>query len=194
MRLKTFRYAGLTSLAIEYTVLAYFVLVKHQPLLLTRTISDFGASASTQLVFSLAFTLIGFLAGMFGLWLTSIFEFQRNFLITLWLGVSAQIGTAWLPDDGQTLVFHDIFAVLLIFILPLVIYYYSLAITNTAIQLISKCLILLELIAILFLPISIAWHVPLLAEGLSFLSFHFWIVMATFARNTNQQPKILEAS
>ena len=144
---------------------------------------------STRVTFSLAFTLISVLAGLFGLWLASKLPRKRNFLTALCTGLIAQIGAAWFPADGPTLWPHIVFATILVFMLPLVIYYHSLGIDNSTIRSVDRVLIALELIAIVLLPISISWHISLLAEGLSFVSFHCWIVMTTFASDTYQPSR-----
>src|SRR5258708_6978814 len=121
MKRLSFRYAGLAALLIEYSAFAYFVLIAKQSLSLAQTISDFGTFKSTQVAFSIVFTVIGILVGLFGIWLANKLMLSRVFLVVLYSGAIAQIGIAWFPAQNSTQMIHYLFATILVIAEPWVV-------------------------------------------------------------------------
>ncbi len=189
MRIPGYKYAGIAAIAVEYVALTYFLSIGRQTLSLSHTVSDFGTFDSTRLVFSLAFSLAGVLFGLFGTWLSRKLPLHRNFLITLYVGVIAQIALSWLPVQGNTKPWHYWAATIVMFVMPLLVYYFTLANKNRAVRLLARGILGLEALAIILLPLSIAWHVSLIAEGLTFLGFQLWVALATFEDYDIDQSK-----
>ena len=180
MQFQCLKYAGLAAIIVEYAAFAYLLSASGQPLSLSSTISDFGAYGATSLIFSIAFSLAGVLFGLFGLWLSRTLPLHRNFTIALLIGIAAQVGLSWFPVEGGGQVFHYIFATIVMIVMPLLVYYFSLATNNLKIRRLAQGVVIIEVLALVLLPLSVSWHLSLLAEALTFIGFQLWVLLATF--------------
>lgn len=183
MKPKNFKYAGLAAIVLEYTAFTYFLFTSGHRLDPSSTVSDFGAFGTTSLLFSITFSLAGILFGLFGIWLRNVLPLHRNFIVVLYIGVVAQIGLSWLPVQGSTQWLHFIFASIVMIVMPLLVYYFSLANKNLKVRRMAQGIVAIELLAAALLPFGIVWHVSLIAEALTFIGFQLWVVLATFERH-----------
>ena len=182
MKYQRFKYFGLLTILVEYAAIAYMILVTRQPLSLARTISDYGALDATRFVFGVAFTLAGLCAGLFGLWVADELSLHWNFLISLFIAVAAQATLSWLPDSGSTRPIHYAAAIVVMIAMPIMVHYFSLANKSPLVRLLARWIFWSEILAIVILPITLRYNVPLIAEILSGVTFQLWAVLATFEK------------
>lgn len=174
------RYTGLAAVIIEYSAIIYFLFATKQPLRLSGTISDYGAIDATKLVFSTTIMTAAILFALFGFWLSKKLHLHRNFLVVFYIGAVSQVLLSWLPNVGQTALWHNLFAFIVMIAMPAAVHYYSIAVKNNTARFLFQGVFWSQIVALILFPFSIQWHVPLLPEVITSISFQLWAIVATF--------------
>jgi hypothetical protein len=174
-----YRYSGILAIVLQYAALVYFISINKLPLSWSHTVSDFGSTPETRTVFVWAFTISGLLYALFGIWLSRRIHLHRNFLVTLAIGVTAQVSLSWIPDKGSTNLLHFVFAIIVMICMPLTVYYFSHVIRNRTVKKLARGIIWAEVIALLLLPFVATFRITVLSEIIAAISFQFWTVVAT---------------
>lgn len=184
--MKIFKYAGILAILIEYGALTYFMLATQRLLDISLPISYYSTIDSTRLVFSLSYSIAAILFGLFCLWLMKELKLKRGFLLILVVALIAQIIMSWNPDKGTMSYLHSIPALIVGICMPWLIYYFTQKNKNPTVRRIAQWIILCEVLSLVLFPLSIYLQVPLIAELIAGISFHIWVVLATFEkRNAN---------
>lgn len=174
------KYAGITAIAFEYISITLFTLVTNSQLNLNNPISYYSTLDSTKLFFSTTFSTAALLFAWWGTWISKEKNLHKYFKVILAIALFAQILMSWLPDKGSSQQIHSISAIIVGFCMPALIYFYNRANAHKKTKLLFNVFIITEILMVFLYPVSLSFGFALIAELVAGISFHIWVILATF--------------